>query len=805
MRSYIHGNRTLFAMSCLVTTFLTTLGPASRSMAATGTTIQQGSGHAGHTGSHTTAAKATAPAKPQSVVATATPEVIRVGHSRSARDGGGGMMRLETAPHSVQSVGKQYIDMKSPTNTALDLIKNLPSISVSTSDTSGIQGGSIISRSLTDADMGLLVDGAPAASATYLSEDVDSEDLEAVNVTPGSSAIDIPTTSAAAGVIDERTHTASHKFGGMMDFSYGTNNMSREFIRLESGDIGKTGIRSYFSFSNTHARSWMGAGINSRKHIDFGLQKDWQNGSFAKFFISWSYEDFTIDNYSNAAEFYRYKHTGQGFGRSADPSSNNYWGNNIDHWNQIFLTAPVHIVLPARFKFDITPYFNFGQGWDGSPGRQATVGTNTADTTYNNYTYGNGTAVAAGTNLTNYFLEDYAMEVGVTAKLGYDIDRHNHAYVGYWYQNQDYLTHFPVSAQMSNGFNPSPNNSAYQMYQNGQRMFPGNDAGFEVHSIFIGDSAKYLHDRLTIDAGFKYVMTNYWYKSFGTTGTLSGRYGENNTTPLPHLSIGYTFNNHHQIYVNAEGDFRQPAPSAIANSGIAGGMPKNQYSIKEELGYRYHDKYIMFDLSFFNYNITNRLLSTYIGGGQSGVVNGGNQTARGFDAMISSRPFHGFSPYASVEYLNARMDSNIAALAADGTTKSYFATAGRQAPQAPHVMANFGLTYQKYGFFGNATLHYTGSQSVTLAGDERIPGYVTDTLSLGYHFKPFMYAKSPTFRLNFTNLTGAIVRTGVRGIGTSGEQVRLMNGMMSSAKAANGASFYVEPRFSMTGTISTSF
>jgi len=796
MKRYMYRNRTLFAMSCLVTTFLTTVGPVSRSVAATASGAQPVKGHVAvrHTGSHV-AGKAATVAKPQAVAASATPEVIHVGVDRTARDGGGGMMRLETAPHTVQSIGKQFIDMKSPTSTALDLIKTLPSVSVSTPDTSGMQGGSIISRSLTDADMGLLVDGAPAESANYMAEDLDSEDLESVNVTPGSSAIDIPTTSAAAGVMDERTHTPGHKFGGLMDFSYGTNNLSREFIRLESGDIGKTGIRSYFSFSNTHARSWMGSGINSRKHIDFGVQKDWQNGSFAKFFISWNYEDFTMDNYSNAAEFYKYKHTGQGYGRSADSSSNDYWGNNIDHWNQIFLTAPVHIVLPAKFKFDITPYFDFGQGWNGEPDGTAKAGQ---------YTYATGTAVPAGTNLTSYYLGDYAMQVGVTTKLGYDIDRHNHAYIGYWYQNEDYLTHFPVSAQMANGRNPSPNNIDFQLSSatTGLRSFSGNDAGFEVHSIFIGDSAKYLHDKLTVDAGFKYVMTNYWYKSFASTGAVSGRYGENNTTPLPHLSIGYTFNDHNQIYVNAEGDFRQPSPSAIANSGAAGGLPKNQYSIKEELGYRYHDKYIIVDLSLFNYNITNRLLSTYIGGGQSGVVNAGNQTARGVDAMISTRPFHGFSPYASVEYLNARMDSNIRAEDIYGNA-SYFATKGHEAPQAPHVMANFGLTYQKYGFFGNATLHYTGPQSVTLAGDERIPGYVTDTLSLGYHFKPFLYAKSPTFRLNFTNLTGAIVRTGVRGIGTSNGSVRLMNGNMSAA--GSGASFYVEPRFSMTGTISTSF
>ena len=208
-------------------------------------------------------------------------EEIKVTRSRQSLNGGGGMMRVETAPHTVQTVTKQFISMRSPTSTALDLVKNVPSLSVSTPDTSGMQGGMIQVRGLTDLDMALMIDGAPAAAAKYMSENLDSENLEMITVTPGSSATALPAMSAAGGVLEEHTHTAARKFGGMMDFSYGTNNLSREFIRLESGEIGNSGVRSYLSFSNSHSRSWMGSGINQRHHIDFGLQKDWDNGSNA--------------------------------------------------------------------------------------------------------------------------------------------------------------------------------------------------------------------------------------------------------------------------------------------------------------------------------------------------------------------------------------------------------------------------------------------------------------------------------------------------------------------------------------------
>lgn len=51
-------------------------------------------------------------------------------------------------------------------------------------------------------------------------------------------------------------------------------------------------------------------------------------------------------------------------------------------------------------------------------------------------------------------------------------------------------------------------------------------------------------------------------------------------------------------------------------------------------------------------------------------------------------------------------------------------------------MNSLGVIYTYKGFFANAALQYTGPQFVTLAGDQGIPGYITDALTLGYHFKP---------------------------------------------------------------------
>ncbi|WP_026397134.1 TonB-dependent receptor [Acetobacter nitrogenifigens] len=755
------------------------------------------------------AAVAPAPRRPVHVLAKGS-ESVNVSVSRHAREVGGGMMRVETSASNVQTVSKQYIDMISPTATILDIAKNTPSMNISVADTSGMQGGNIQSRGLTDSDIGLLLNGAPATSANYLNEDADAENVESVTITPSSSRVEMPITAAAGGVLDETTHTPTDKFGGMVDFSYGTNNMSREFIRLESGEIGHSGVKGYFSFSNTHARSWLGSGINWRKHIDFGMKKTWANGSTNDIFISWNYEDFTIDHKPTAAEFYDLKHNGVNYNKTNtwDPTSddaNRYWKNNIDHWNQLFLSAPQHFVLTKHVSFDLLPYFNLGRGWDGNGATSSRVGGTAGATGY--YT-SNGTPITdPNTWLTSYYQQYADQKLGVTAKLGVDVDRHNHLTFGYWFEHYTTTYGIPSSYTRTDGSNPSPNTETSQAFTlvDGQLRRVNSyytNPGYDLHALFIEDVAKYLQDRLVINAGFKYIMTNYWdpYSGVGVSGgsgySYSGRYGMNLTSPLPHLSISYQFNPHHQIYVNAQGNFRQPSPDALSPN-YQGTLPKPQYSISEELGYRYNDDHFIVDLSFFNMNITNRLMSVAVSDTQTSTVNVGNQTTRGVDLMLATHPWHHISPFIGFEYLSARLDSNVP------YQNTYLNTKGKQAVGAPHVTTSFGLTYDDGRFFGNFTLKYVGPQSVTLVGDERMPGYITDAISLGYRFKPWRYLKSPTFRLNFSNLTDSRVRSGAYGFGTNNHSTTLMDG--TTLAGGNGATYWLVPRFTMTGTISTGF
>ncbi|WP_086552878.1 TonB-dependent receptor [Acetobacter orientalis] len=725
------------------------------------------------------------------------------------RAGGGGMMRHETAPHAVQTVTKRFIAMQSPTSTALDLVKNLPSVSVSTNDSSGILGGTLNIRSLTDSDMGILLNGVPVATAYYLNQNVDSENLDHVSVTPGSAAINLPVTTAAAGVMDAGTITPDHKFGGMTDFSYGTNNMSREFLRVNSGDIGNTGLRGYLSFSHEHARNWMGPGVNERRHLDFGARKDFDNGSFINLFASWNHQFTSIPLYPTAQQFLDKKHGNGSFSYSAQynpQAPSQYVGLVGNMWDQFFITAPVHVVLPSRFSFDFKPYYvyNGGYSYNGS----------LFDTEKVPVTLGPNGGALSGQVPTTSTYSIYRPHAGAIAQLSYQINRHNTVSLGYWFDYQDNQVNNLYSVVGPEGQKNYPYDASHGLFQNGARYMPyQGDSGWYNHSLFVRNVSRYFDNRLQVDAGFKVSMINRYSRNYANGAP---QMQENTVVPLPQLGIGYKIDDNNQIYINAEGDYRMPDPGALssvydAQTGRYVGNPYNakpQYAIKEELGWRFNNKYLMVDLSLFNYSITNRLVDTSVYVNNQAVsttINAGNQTARGFDAMIAAHPIHHFSPYASIEYLNASMDSNMPTTGTlNGTTVAdLLQTKGKRAVMSPHVLANIGMTYDDGKLFGSFAVHYTSAQYTTFLNDEKMPGYFTDSIAVGYRFLGFGFVKNPIFRLNFNNITGSLVRTGAYGLTNNAHAT---TGVYGSAVSASGApSYYLYPRFNMTGTLSVSF
>ena len=758
---------------------------------------------------------------------SASESVTVTGRSARDRSPGGGLLKVETAPKAVQTVSRDFIAKQSPTDNGQQLLRMLPSANVSEQDPYGLAGGNVRVRGLDSSEIGWLLDGAPlndvGGSAFYPIEVLEAEDLDSITLTPGSTTIDAPTTSASAGLVQFSMKDPAMKPGGLIDVTTGTYKLNREFIRLDSGVIGDSGTRFFFGFSHTHANNFRGPGGNEKKHIDFKLVKDFANGSRTSLTVSYNSQDSIFYSFPTQATYFNSVEKGFSGGSylatypGPGASAVNFYRLHDNPFENLVTSAPSTIVITPRLHIDDTPYFWHGVG-NGTGASFLTEGSTyygnqsqPIDLNFNGRISTRDQVVA----LTPSNQEQF--RPGNVAKLIYDVDRHNQAELGYWYEYSNLLQYSPVGVvNQQTGVAANiwgvqydyslPNGQPYD-YRNFLTLT-------QVNMLFVGDHARYLDDRLTIDAGFKEAMVrrNVYNEIPGTTYNRNINVAE----PLPQLGIGWQFDRHNQLYVGAATNFRAPSNVSLVDQISnttgkpvqAGGPSASEYSISEDVGYRYNGRVFVGSIDFFNYNFTNRQLSVPVfvnGVPISQTVNAGGQTSRGVDIQLATLPIlYHLRPYVTFEYLDATIDNNLPTTGTlnGRTVTDYLPTAGKTAYGSPKTSAGLGIDYDDGRFFAGVDLKYYGAQYSTFTNDEKQPYFVTNSEYFGYRFHRFGALKAPQIQVNTNNLTGATYRTGIYSFTPNAKPTR---GIFGSTIAASSPAYYLQPGFSIAVTLSSAF
>lgn len=166
---------------------------------------------------------------------------------------GGGLMTPSDSPKSVSAITRDFIAKQNPALNPMQLIALLPGANVSDTDPLGMTGGNMSVRGLTESQMGFTLEGFPINDignfAVYPQEIVDAENLETVRLAQGSADLDSPHISSSGSVVDMYMIDPKNKMGGMVDITYGSFNATRGFLRFDTGRIGATNLRAYFSYS----------------------------------------------------------------------------------------------------------------------------------------------------------------------------------------------------------------------------------------------------------------------------------------------------------------------------------------------------------------------------------------------------------------------------------------------------------------------------------------------------------------------------------------------------------------------------
>lgn len=762
-----------------------------------------------------------AQAQVQTVAANDTEVVTVLGRTAPTQQPGGGLLDVETAPRAVQSVTSDFISKQAPTTNVEQLMNMLPSATVTQADPYGLQTGNVYVRGLSSQQISFILEGTPlndiGAASFYAHEQVEAEDLEEVSLQPGSVNIASPTINATGGQVFMKMRDPEKEFGGLVDFSKGSDNMDREFIRLNTGDIMDSGVYGMAAYSHTFSNNWVGPGGVQKHHIDAKLKTEWDDGSTLAAVVSWNWEVATFYRNPSLAQFNTFGNHFT-YDETYTPNDTAYYRLNVNPYKNLTISIPAHIVANSRWSFDNTPYLWYGEG-SGNFGSTMTVGSTyvgNQQVTLDPPPPGQPTTPGA-TTLVEQISHNYQLRGGNVFQANFALSADNLLTAGWWLQISD--QHNNTRIGLANQATGAPLNywgqNSYFTYNGGHPYdTPSYTNKTAVNMLFLSDTGSYFDDKLKVEAGFKYAWVN---------TTIDSKVPGANPHQvlltqklLPQLGVSWEFDSENQAYFTVSTNFRTPLSSSLLNqynrnTGVqtsASGPTKPEFSVAEELGWRYNGDFIVASLSGFHYYFTNRQLTLSQQFGSQALtqsINAGDQETWGVDGQIATRPiFFHLRPYATFEYLSAKIESDLPTTSRlnNVVQADYLPTKGKTQIASPKFQAGAGLDYDDGDFFIAGEVKYVDSQYSTFMNDEKIPGYATSNINLGYRLPPMGFAKAPQIQLNLTNIGDTSALTGVSGFQTNAKPTV---GLLGGTVSAGTPTYYLMPHFTAMVTVSTAF
>ncbi len=732
----------------------------------------------------------------------AGPDIRVIGHRDPE-----GLLPDQTDPKSVSAISAEFITKQAPTLNAFQLVNLLPGATVASSDPYGLSTSSSLTlRGLGQDQIGVLMEGAPQNDIGYYyaypSQFADAENLKQIALTQGAVDIDSPTVGGAGGLLSLSLDDPRARAGGLVDVSAGSYAARRVFARIDTGALGHTGLKAFVSYSNTRADNWRGAGFDTRQHVDAKLLGEWGNGNRAS--LALSYNDANSSSYPSPT-LAEWQAEGRKFNFTERYSAGdtNYWRLYRAPFRNLYASAPVHLTLGGGLSFDSTTYLQFGYGNSPYGTELATTGNYLGSEALAAPIALPGAVDGVATVLGNYTGDQ--MRSGTVAKLTLATGAHRIT-GGLWF---DYGTDRVTQSYTAIDADGQPTDR-WGYRAKAIRTADGRLLAYEnqrtvtvTKGFFLADHIT-LTPRLTVDVGFKGVGLLRNGRNY-----LPGpqtRVRRDSFAALPRAAVHYALDDRQQFFANVTTNFRTPNEFTLYNSYDGGAVSsagtaalKNEYSVSQEIGYRYIGPSFSASVTGFHYDFRNRQLATVVdvGGAQvNSTVNAGAQSTYGVDAEIDYRPAAGVSVYLSGEYLRARIGDDLP-IGAD-----FLPTRGRHAVSSPTFQAGGGGTYDDGRLFGSVALKYVGRQYATFMNDESIKGYATLDLSVGVHLADWIDGKRTDLRVNAINVTDPHVLAGVQAVSTNARDVI---GRGGTVIAGSAPAYYIGSGAAVMATLSRGF
>ncbi|WP_337841266.1 TonB-dependent receptor [Rheinheimera sp.] len=656
--------------------------------------------------------------------------------------------RISYANNTVDEAMKQS---KSPIGNVMDLVNQLPGITVGQGDAFGGDDWSTtismrgFAVSGSEQQLGITVDGLPNGGSSYgggskANRYLDTENTALVEVGQGTSDIASASLDALGGTLNFVSINPDDEESLNFGVTGGDHNARRYFSRYNTGELGGH-TKAYVSLSDSYSNRWIGTGSNGfteRLHAEAKSVTELGN---TKITARFSYDDANEDNYNTVslAQFAENPHW--------DRLTNVWTGNpDIDQnfaevWSTLrensFSYVKVETDLTDDIQLTVTPYLHLQSGrGDWMPNYQVYV----VDAQGNRVTRGTGTGVlrpythvdsqnrpildpaadvSEATRVSSYRHTHYEKQrLGMTSELFWALGNHE-LRAGAWLEQQERDEsrdwHNVIDPVQYHYFDASPYWVQYD------RTYDT-----DTQKLYLQDQIR-LSDDLSVTLGVKQFYVDVERQDNIVTANQGQL--DSDSDLLPSVGLVYSLTNQIELFAGYTENFK-----AISDAILETNQDYNALEAETadniDLGLRYFGDALNFSVTYYDVTFDNRI--TYLQPGANGgpdylneldgtYVNVGGIDSNGIEASMDWQLGSGWSLYGAAtlnkaEYnrtVNSQVldeDGNVVVDANGNPVINPAAIfAGDKVAGSPEKIYNLSLRYQGQAYRTGLTARHTAS------------------------------------------------------------------------------------------------
>ena len=752
-------------------------------------------------------AQTAAPASSEEAAPRAKEDTVRLGTITVVGQGklAGGQMINDDSVKGRSTVTKAAMEKELATGNVLQSIALLPGVNTYNYDATGMFGGDVSIRGFGSDQIGFTVNGVPVNDsggyAFYAQEMIDKENVCSASVAQGSPELESPNSGATGGAVSIITCDPTDKRRVRVSQTLGGLDLNRTFIRVDTGRFANDKAKVFLSYSHAEADKWKGLGKAKKDHIDMGFSLDLNEDN--KILGSVLYNRMVNQNIQtlSLAQLNQYGYNydyarvniGQktpGAGAQIDVAqpvtadgSGTYYGLALNPFQNVIASVSGSFKLAPETYLKVQPYMWYGFGNGGWSRLLLSESTGLLGGAKDI----NGDGDTLDTVALGRASVTKTMRPGVTAELSTTMGSH-YLKAGVWFERATHTQTQPAVRLNADGTATDKWLQENCVQRVNGSCYEGRDSKTisTAYQLYLNDQISLLNDRAFINLGLKlptvkrdvtnnasetrvpnYTLVNGVYTA-GTATSQAFNITRTFHEVLPQLGARFNIDSKQQVFANVSKNFRAPPNFAyqVSSSGvyvasINGGAVQPIREVKSEtstmidVGYRFQSKDLSLSATLFNSDFKNRQVAALNPETQlSTYVNAGGVTNHGLELEAGSGVVNGFSVYGSLTLQKSKMKENLQ-LATSGALP----TAGKQFGKTPEFMSAMSLQYELGPIYVRLKGKYTGGQFADLMNQEKVPGYVMADIDAGYTFGNFGWIKSPTLKLNISNVTNEQYRS----------------------------------------------